>query len=361
MTSQILVPKVTPNDDGAEVIEWLVPNGASVKKGQEVVEIGTSKSTLVIESIDEGFLYHVARKGDWFEVGSVIGEISSSQRSEVLEVAEQGNADKGSSRLSKAAAKIASSQSMALPNYRLITTKDLEAPASAKNLSAVERMIKTPPIGNLRFEKVDREKRNQILALEVGQEGNLNSSHTIQMLAQPLIDALTAAGKPLAQLSTTILSCIAKNIAEYPKASAFYYDGKIYFYERHCMGLAMQQQGRPLKVVGVPDADSLTIDDLHKKTFLLNLKYLKDDLEPKDLEGYTYTISMLLAENILFFQPLRNHFQSLIIGVGGDKNLAGYPITLTATFDHRVFEGIEIARLLNKIKSSFVSQIADIS
>ena len=79
-------------------------------------------------------------------------------------------------------------------------------------------------------------------------------------------------------------------------------------------------------------------------------RYVDGTLTPADVAESSLTISDLSMENVLFFQPLLNHRQALALGVGGDLELPGQPLTLTATFDHRVTSGREVSAFLATIR-----------
>ena len=84
-----------------------------------------------------------------------------------------------------------------------------------------------------------------------------------------------------------------------------------------------------MKVGVVHEADRLEPAQIERRIGELVTGYLS---------GGAVTISDLSVEDVLMFQPLLNDRQGLAIGMGGDRNLPGRPLSLTATFDHRVTE-----------------------
>lgn len=58
MAEPLIIPKLGNTVEDVTLIEWLVPDGAQVSKGQEVLEIETDKSTFAVEATTDGFLHH---------------------------------------------------------------------------------------------------------------------------------------------------------------------------------------------------------------------------------------------------------------------------------------------------------------
>ncbi|MCY1380106.1 dihydrolipoyllysine-residue succinyltransferase [compost metagenome] len=76
MTTQIILPKLGFSVNEAELIEWLVADGAEVKKGDLLYCLESEKSQQEIEAPADGVLKIIKDAGETYEVGTVIGEIS---------------------------------------------------------------------------------------------------------------------------------------------------------------------------------------------------------------------------------------------------------------------------------------------
>jgi len=72
----IKVPQETVNDDFVKIINWFVKFGDYVNKGDDIVEIETSKATLIIEADDNGFIEVFFENDSEVKIGQVIGRIS---------------------------------------------------------------------------------------------------------------------------------------------------------------------------------------------------------------------------------------------------------------------------------------------
>jgi len=59
----------------ADLVEWLVPDGAVVEVGQPVAELSTAKVILQISAPAAGTLKHLKGVGSMVEAGMAIGRI----------------------------------------------------------------------------------------------------------------------------------------------------------------------------------------------------------------------------------------------------------------------------------------------
>jgi pyruvate/2-oxoglutarate dehydrogenase complex dihydrolipoamide acyltransferase (E2) component len=75
MAIEILLPKLGFSVNEAVLVEWMVADGAPVKKGQAIYALESEKAVQEIEAIEDGVLKIIKPAGDTYEVGTVIGEI----------------------------------------------------------------------------------------------------------------------------------------------------------------------------------------------------------------------------------------------------------------------------------------------
>ena len=76
MTMQILLPKLGFSMNEANLVEWMVADGASVAKGDPLYALESEKSVQEIEAPADGVLKILKQAGEVYEVGTVIGEIA---------------------------------------------------------------------------------------------------------------------------------------------------------------------------------------------------------------------------------------------------------------------------------------------
>jgi pyruvate/2-oxoglutarate dehydrogenase complex dihydrolipoamide acyltransferase (E2) component len=76
MSMQILLPKLGFSVNEANLVEWIVADGASVAKGDPLYSLESEKSVQEIEAPADGVLKIIKQAGEVYEVGTVIGEIA---------------------------------------------------------------------------------------------------------------------------------------------------------------------------------------------------------------------------------------------------------------------------------------------
>ena len=72
----ILLPKLGFSVNEANLVEWMVADGASVAKGDPLYALESEKSVQEIEAPVTGVLKILKLAGEVYEVGTVIGEIA---------------------------------------------------------------------------------------------------------------------------------------------------------------------------------------------------------------------------------------------------------------------------------------------
>ena len=70
------VPKLGISMTEATIVEWLVPDGGLVERGQPLYLLETDKVETEIESPAAGAVRHVGETGLTYPVGTLIGEIT---------------------------------------------------------------------------------------------------------------------------------------------------------------------------------------------------------------------------------------------------------------------------------------------
>jgi acetyltransferase-like isoleucine patch superfamily enzyme len=76
VSSDIIVPRETANDDVVRIVRWLADDGALIPAGAAVVEIETSKSVVEIAAPTEGRLAILAAAGSEAPIGAAIGRLA---------------------------------------------------------------------------------------------------------------------------------------------------------------------------------------------------------------------------------------------------------------------------------------------
>jgi pyruvate/2-oxoglutarate dehydrogenase complex dihydrolipoamide acyltransferase (E2) component len=78
MKQDVIIPRLGSSDESDEVriLRWIKSQGASVKKGDALLEVETDKVNVEVEAPDDGTLVQVsANEGDFVKFGAVVAVI----------------------------------------------------------------------------------------------------------------------------------------------------------------------------------------------------------------------------------------------------------------------------------------------
>ena len=78
MTKDVVIPRLGSSDESDEVriLRWIASPGASVKKGDALLEVETDKVNVEVEAPEDGTLIQVsANEGDFVKFGAVVAAI----------------------------------------------------------------------------------------------------------------------------------------------------------------------------------------------------------------------------------------------------------------------------------------------
>jgi pyruvate/2-oxoglutarate dehydrogenase complex dihydrolipoamide acyltransferase (E2) component len=220
--------------------------------------------------------------------------------------------------------------------------------------TVVPKSAEVPPFPNLKSEKVNRNKKFEIAALTAGQSGNINSSLTIQFNSDKVRATLRSLKVLNGQMLPLMLYELAQCLKISPRFNSFFFQENIYFYDHINIGVAMDL-GEGLKVGVIKDANLLMPIDIYKILTDYSMKYIKNKLTVEEVSEGTVTVTDLSGDNILYFQPLINQNQTIILGFGGDSHLPGHPMSITGVFDHRVLSGRDVANFIVDFKKRILS------
>ena len=78
MNKDVIIPRLGSSDESDEVriLRWIKTQGASVQKGEALLEVETDKVNVEIESPDDGQLEMIsAQEGEFVKFGAVVAVI----------------------------------------------------------------------------------------------------------------------------------------------------------------------------------------------------------------------------------------------------------------------------------------------
>lgn len=359
MKTPILIPRVNANDESAILVKWHLPHRGPVQTGAPLADIETSKAVMTIEAERNGWLWRAASEGAELPVGASLGIITDDP-SEFTQLESSGGtapsdnakrepeADASPTRFSPKAAALAAELGLSMERLGeaqlgLVTTAGLRAWAQAQAGGAANLRTEAAADGSERSERPSGVKAAEIKALQSGAEA-LRSSLTIYFDSETI-----RASSPRYGILPVLLQAIASTLSQHRKLLSFYAAGQIHYYESVHLGVAIDR-GEGLRVVTLRNADQLSVAQLAVQLAKLSNDYLEKRLSPEDVQGSGFTVTDLSSLDILHFEPLMNHRQAAVLGVGGDSLLPKHPMSLTVGFDHRVLSGREVGEFLRNLR-----------
>jgi len=154
------------------------------------------------------------------------------------------------------------------------------------------------------------------------------------------------------------LKAMARSLSEMPSVNTFWQDGKILARQSIDIGFAAQTD-QMLFVPVIRNVDQLTMLGVARERIRLAGKARAGKLTLAEMEGGSATLSNLGAFAVDWFQAILNPPQSIIVATGriakravvcGDALAARETVTISASIDHRVLDGVAGARFLSRIK-----------
>jgi pyruvate dehydrogenase E2 component (dihydrolipoamide acetyltransferase) len=399
---EIIMPKMGDAMTEGRILRWMKQPGDAVKKGEPVAEIETDKVNVEIEAEDEGTLSRVlVPAGEIAAVGAPIALIGS--QNDVVPAGvdtgrgsgpaappsgpiEEGRAapaktagtavapsDAGPVRASPLARRLADTHGIALnaitgtgPDGR-ITKEDVEAAVAAraaKTPAAPAAASLAPPAGEGARE-VPLTRMRQTIARRMT-ESKLHVPH-IYLTVSIAMDAALALRKQLndgqpdagkISVNDMVVKAAATALAAFPSLNASFADAATRYHAdvNISIGIALPDG---LIAPTLYHCDRKTLWEIAADSKALAERARAGHLRPEDLTGGTFTISNLGMFGVEVFSAIINPPQAAILAVGAARPqpvvrdgtvTVATMMQVTASADHRVTDGAEVARFLAELK-----------
>src|SRR5438445_3318209 len=111
MATDVTMPRLSDSMEEGTILNWIVEEGAEVKRGEPLVEIETDKANMTYESDTDGTLIEiVANEGDTLPIGEVIARIGEAGEKPSGDGDAPGKAAEGESKAEEAKSKAAEAE-----------------------------------------------------------------------------------------------------------------------------------------------------------------------------------------------------------------------------------------------------------
>lgn len=410
----ITMPKMSDTMQEGTIASWLKKVGDEVKSGDVLAEVETDKATMELESYDDGTLLYIGvNEGDAVEVNGVIAIIgdkgadfetllkahqqktSSSEASggseapkddksetKTEEVKKESaptnttasSTETGRIKASPLAKKIASEKGIDISLVQgsgdsgRIIKKDIEnfdpskvaATASASGNEASSGAA----IGQESYTDVKVSQMRKVIAKRLA-ESKFTAPH-FYLTMEINMDKAMEARKSMNEVAPVkisfndmVIKAAAVSLKQHPAVNSAWMGDKIRFNDHVHIGMAVAiDDGLLVPVIRFTDSKSLS--EISKEAKSLAGKAKNKELQPKDWEGNTFTVSNLGMFGIEEFTAIINPPDACILAIGGIKQTPivkdgeikiGNVMKVTLSCDHRVVDGVVGSAYLKTLKS----------
>jgi 2-oxoglutarate dehydrogenase E2 component (dihydrolipoamide succinyltransferase) len=391
MAIEIKVPSPGESITQVQLAKWLVADGESVEKDQEIVEIDSDKASFPVTTPEDGVIKIIALEGETVAVGAVIAIIEALIGQDhiaksKLQIAKSNNLEDVPSRVQSSPARPVASSSVnlhasplarkiiedkqvnagdlsnAFPGKK-ITRKDIESFINLKKEGSQTvaftgtRDADRKKMTTLRLKLAERlvSVKNQTAMLTTFNEINMQAALRIKEKYSDSFKERFGVGFGLMSIFTKAVTIALK---EFPQVNSLLEGDELVTPRYVDIGIAVSAP-KGLVVPVLRNAEMMSIADIELKIKELAGKARDNKISIDDMKGGTFTITNGGVFGSMMSTPILNPPQSAILGmhkiqerpiaVNGQVVIA--PMMYVAlSYDHRVIDGRESVTFLVKVK-----------
>ncbi|NRG16488.1 2-oxoglutarate dehydrogenase complex dihydrolipoyllysine-residue succinyltransferase [Rhizobiales bacterium] len=389
-TVDVVVPSAGESVTEAEVGEWMVKEGDTVKADDTLVELETDKAAQEIPAPQAGTVVEVLKKtGDTVQPGDILcriavgaGAAAAKPAASPAPAAKEETASSSSMPPAPSASKMMAEAGLS----------DDQVSGSGKRGQVLKGDVIAALAGDAAAKQAEapaaKAPRAPSAAGDEGREERVRMTKLRQTIARRLKDAQNTAAMlttynevdmgPVMELRKQYKDLFEKKhgvklgfmgfftkavchaLKEIPAVNAEI-DGTDIIYKNYChIGVAVGTE-KGLVVPVVRDADEMSIAEIEKKISEFGRKARDGKLGIDEMQGGTFTISNGGVYGSLMSSPILNAPQSGILGMHKiqerpmvvDGQIVARPMMyLALSYDHRIVDGKEAVTFLVRVKES---------
>lgn len=359
----VTVPRINNNDDDVKLIYLAVDVGSQVKKGQTLAHVETDKAVVDIEAEVDGYVLHVSGNlNENIKVGSVLMWVGGTP--DMAVPFESVVTVTSGSSMPTAKAKVLL-QSLGLDSAEIpasgsrLTVDDVNAYVLNKSLVRQTSQLPTCPIVIPEVAGVLQPLKNQDRGMlstvlwhrDVAVPGYVELSYDISLWEKFATDF----GKKHELFLNPILPLMAHQLAQiacaYPRINATISGAERYEYSVVNVGFTIQVEDS-LYLAVLRNAATLDAHDFVNSMIDLQRKASRHQLGILETTGATLGFTSMARWKISRHIPVLAPQTALMVAHSVGNDGVG---CLGATYDHRVNNGSEVAKLLKKLsKPGFI-------
>ena len=372
---ELKMPKFGLTMEKGHIERWLTKEGDSVKKGDSLLEVSSDKISNEITSPVSGILLKIiGLEGEEYPVGHIIGIIGEKD--------ERYEADKtGTEEIIK------TTPSTLLKDVKPVQVIDdkkgeqpvlpIKASPLAKKMAREYgitltqvsgsgpggRIVKKDILLFLEMMKKDDFVVKKLSGLRKTMVDRLSRSYhqaiTLTNMSEVDFTELKKQTKSMeVSITSALILIVCKVLLSLKQFNSHFEENQLKEYSTVNIGLAVDTE-RGLLVPVLKNTQTLTINSIQEKLKSLSTKARENRLTEEDLQGSTFTITNLGMMRTDFFTPVLNPPEVAILGIGRivkkpcvvdqDKITIREMAYLSLSYDHRIIDGADAARFLEKL------------
>ncbi|MFN3801659.1 pyruvate dehydrogenase complex dihydrolipoamide acetyltransferase [Belliella pelovolcani] len=404
----ITMPKMSDTMTEGVIASWLKKVGDEIKAGDIIAEVETDKATMELESYEDGTLLYIGvEAGDAVAIDGVIAVIgekgadyetlikahaqkddsapaqeekkdeepapkteSKSAPSEIVASNNSTTSDGDRLKASPLAKKLASDKGIDISQVKgsgeggRIIKRDVENFTPATAQAATEQASPAAPaLGQESYSEEKVSQMRKVIAKRLA-ESKFTAPH-FYLTMEINMDKAIEARKSMNEVSPVkisfndmVIKAAAAALRQHPKVNSSWLGDKIRYNDHIHIGMAVAVE-EGLLVPVIRFADSKSLSQISNEAKSLGGKAKNKELQPKDWEGNTFTISNLGMFGIDEFTAIINPPDACILAVGGIKETVvvkngqmqvGNVMKVTLSCDHRVVDGAVGSAFLQTLK-----------
>jgi 2-oxoglutarate dehydrogenase E2 component (dihydrolipoamide succinyltransferase) len=393
MSVEIKVPSPGESITQVQLAKWLVNEGESVYKDQEIVEIDSDKASLPVSAPEDGIVHLKAAEGDTISVGAVIATIESTALVPGIKTGkgsvkpgreaipgrvsfegkqpsqEPGAPSLKSIHASPLAKKIigekgikSSDITKSFPDKK-ITRKDVEDFIRNNETSTREtdfsglRKVERKKLTTLRMKLAQRlvAVKNETAMLTTFNEINMGAALKLKDTYSELFKEKYGVGIGLVSL---FAKAVTLALHDFPQVNSMIDGDELITPGYVDIGIAVSAP-KGLVVPVIRNTESLSLSGIEIKIKEFAAKAKENRITIDDMKGGTFTITNGGVFGSMMSTPILNPPQSAILGmhkimdrpIAVDRQLVIAPMMYVAlSYDHRVIDGRESVGFLVRVK-----------
>lgn len=386
MAAEVIMPKLGMMMEEGTVVLWLKKQGEEVKKDEGILEIMTEKATYEIESPQDGILLKVlVGENEVQPVGHILGVVGEEDEdiSDLLSRAErqkkeerkteapkkeevplkekEGPSEPERIKISPVAKRLAKEHGVDLtrikgsgPEGRVIRADILEAVREKKERPEEGKFLTLTGIKKLTAERMTESFKTAphfSVSIDVEMENLLD-------LTKKMAPEVERKFSIHLSLTAVLIKELSGVLRDHPLMNSRFRDGKVELLEDINLNVAMATD-EGLLVPVIHKSDRMSLGEIAVTLKDLTSKARSGKLSLENVSGGTFTISNLGMLGVDSFIPIINPPQAAILAVGamkdrplvrGGKLTVAPTATLTLVADHRVLDGVLVAKFLKSVK-----------